>query len=97
MPRKKKAKVQDILIEEKTGELVSTHEKPEKPYYQGSDGSVKFAEQQSAPALVISRLIQPVTLTYGGRAMIIPPRGKRKIANRHRLGRLPKGVTVKPI
>lgn len=46
------------------------------------------------PATVISRLRHSVILSYGGEGLVIPPRGRQKIANRKLLGAIPTGVIV---
>jgi hypothetical protein len=43
---------------------------------------------------IMSRLKHSVILSYGGEGLVIPPRGKRVIANKKLLGALPKGVVV---
>lgn len=45
-------------------------------------------------ATVVSRQNHPVTLSYNGMAMVIPPRGRVKIADKRKLGMLPVGVRV---
>lgn len=71
-----------------------------------SRGMVKFysaagdkeeLEDLVAPAYVTNRFDHNLTLVYDGNAMIIPPRGKVKIANMNKLGSLPKGTQVIPI
>ena len=54
------------------------------------------AEEMSEPAIVINRLDHPMTLSYGGDAMVVPPRGRVKIASVQKLGGLPKGIQLVP-
>ena len=45
--------------------------------------------------LVVSRLIHPVTISYEGKALVIPARGRVKVDDRQKLGALPNGVVVR--
>lgn len=42
--------------------------------------------------LVVSRLDNPVQLSYGGEGLMLPPRGKLKGIQKDKLGALPRGV-----
>ena len=64
-------------------------------FFQGKEES-SVIEKQGKKAFVISRLDHPVTLSYGGECIIIPPRGRELINNYEMLGALPKGVSVVP-
>jgi len=77
----------------------SAHEsKGETKFFQGVGVAEEIeVEEMLAPAMIISRLNHPVTLSYEGFSMIIAPRGREKIANMSKLGALPKGVFVTPI
>jgi hypothetical protein len=44
---------------------------------------------------LVSTLDHPVTISYDGDAMIIPPRGRIGTIDPARLGAIPKGVRVK--
>jgi len=44
---------------------------------------------------LVSTLDHPVTISYDGDAMIIPPRGRIGTIDPARLGAVPKGVRVK--
>ena len=44
--------------------------------------------------IVVSRKKHPVTISYDGAAMIIPPQGRCKISDKRKLGILPMGVRV---
>ena len=50
------------------------------------------------PCKLVSRLDQPVTISYNGRGLVIPPRasGKRSIVipDRSKLGGVPAGITI---
>lgn len=75
----------------------SAHEaKGNLKFFQGKDAVGSEAEKQTKPAWIISRQDHPITLSYGGEAIIIPPRGRELIANYEMLGALPKGVSVVP-
>lgn len=54
-------------------------------------------EEMVSPAILINRLDHNMVLSYGGEAMMIPPRGRRKIANTMKLGGLPKGIQLVPV
>lgn len=80
----------------------TSHEsKGSTPFFQGlkdlTGSDTIEVEALTAPAMVISRLNHPATLSYDGLSMIIPPRGREKIANMNKLGALPQGVFVTPI
>lgn len=63
----------------------------------GVDKEKPEVEAEVSPAIVINRLPHPMTLSYGGEAMVVPPRGKVKIANIEKLGGLPKGMQLLPV
>lgn len=42
--------------------------------------------------ILISRLSQPVTISYDGQAFLLPPQGKSKPIEGKLLGAIPKGV-----
>lgn len=56
--------------------------------------SQRMVDPRIRPARLINRMIHPMTLSYMGEAMILPPRGKRVVADWQKLGNLPKGVTM---
>jgi len=59
--------------------------------------SFKAAMPTEGPGRLISKLNHPVTISYNGEAMQLPPRGKEKVSNVKKLGALPRGVLlVKP-
>jgi hypothetical protein len=70
-------------------------------------GKVKFAtgvdpakpekEKMLRPGLVINNQIHNLTLSYNGIAMVVPPRGRVKIADIQKLGGLPKGAQLIPL
>lgn len=66
-------------------------------YFQGLDGAASVQEALVRPAMVINRNNHNITLAYDGEAIIIPPRGREKIADFEKLGRLPVGITVLPL
>lgn len=67
-------------------------------YYQGKDGKIKpEVEDKTSPAMVVSRLDHPTTITYNGESLVIPPRGREQVANLKKLGAIPKGITVVPL
>lgn len=65
-------------------------------FLQAADTPVEPKEAVTNPALVINRLPHNVTISYEGKAMIVAPRERARIANLNKLGALPKGVTVVP-
>jgi hypothetical protein len=66
-------------------------------YYQGATASKVEEEVEVNPGLVRSSVDQPMTLTYNGDGMMLPPRGSLKIANINKLGKLPGGVSLIPL
>lgn len=69
-------------------------------YYQGLKDLGKEGQEIEAmtnPADLISRQDHPVTLSYNGLALIVPPRGSLTIADIAKLGgSSPKGIYVVP-
>ena len=51
-------------------------------------------EELPNPCNVKSRLNYPVTISYNGEALVIPPRGNCKVADRNKIGAIPKGVVI---
>jgi len=43
---------------------------------------------------IISRLSNPVNISYDGRFLQIPPHGKCKVLNKNLIGAIPKGVVI---
>lgn len=78
----------------------SFHEaKGNTQYYQGLsdlEEEAKVVEVMVDPVEVLNRLDHPVTLSYNGLSMIVPPRGKSLIADSAKLGACPKGIFVIP-
>lgn len=73
--------------------------------YPKSKGSVEFYQATSAPADIedrvkpaelINRNSHPITLSYDGEALVLPPRGREIIGNLEKLGGLAPGVTCVP-
>jgi len=65
-------------------------------YFVGNSKSVE-APEMANPAKVISRLNHQVVLCYDGEGMVIPPNGRKLIADYNKLGPLPRGITVLPL
>ena len=51
-------------------------------------------DKSKRPGVLSSRLDHPVTISYEGRAMIIPPRAKVDVADTELLGALPSGIAL---
>lgn len=66
-----------------------------KEYYQGMP-SEDDSEKRSKPGRLINRQNHPVTLSYNGEALVIPPKGLVVIANSDKLGGLAAGVVLVP-
>ena len=66
-------------------------------FFSGVDMEKPEIEEEVAPAFLINSLDHSMTLSYGGDAMVIPSRGKVKIANMQKMGGLPKGMKLVPI
>lgn len=64
-------------------------------FFQGK-GEVVEVEKRVKPAYVVSRLDHPITLSYSGETIIIPPRGREVVANYELLGAIPKGISIVP-
>lgn len=63
-------------------------------FYQGKPDESPEEEKETKPGMIVSRLDHPVSLSYSGEGMMLPPRGKEKIANINKLGKLPAGVSL---
>jgi len=66
-------------------------------YYQGVEPKKSKPEKITKPGKVINRLPHDVTLSYDAGVIIIPPRGREKVANFEKLGALPRGVMLVPL
>lgn len=66
-------------------------------FISGRDAEKPELEESVAPAWVRNSLDHNMTLSYGGDAMVVPPRGKVKIPNMQKMGGLPKGLVMIPI
>lgn len=64
-------------------------------FFQGKAEEIKH-EKLVKPAYVVSRLDHPVTISYNGESIIIPPRGRELVANYLLIGAIPKGISVVP-
>ena len=104
----KKDKEQNMEKPKSEGKTVSIGIKGDPQSFVVSDrGMAKFAsgvnkkkpelEKENSPAIVINRLMHPMTLSYDGEAMVVPPRGKVRIANQEKLGGLPQGMQLLPV
>ena len=51
-------------------------------------------DKRTNPAYIINRLNHPITLSYMGHALIIPPKGKVMINNSELLGGMASGVVL---
>ena len=65
-------------------------------YYQSAPAEAKAPEEMLDPGYLVSRQNHPVTLSYEGEALVIPPRGRVRIANKAKLGGLTMGVAFIP-
>lgn len=75
--------------------IIDAHEgKGNLKFFQGKE--VKEKVEFKKPGYIVSRQDHPVTLSYGGECIIIPPRGRELVDNYEMLGALPKGISVVP-
>ena len=71
-----------------------SNSKSKRKFSQGGASQKGLKEDHIRPAKLINRMNHPMTLAYMGEAMILPPRGKKMVADWQKLGNLPKGVTM---
>ena len=89
---KKKLKIEVQLKED------SYHTpKGKNEYIQGKDKGAVKKEEVKNPGVLISRLSHPVTISYNGEGMLIPARGRSKVADTNKIGALPKGIFLKKL
>jgi hypothetical protein len=66
-------------------------------FVSGVDKTSIEQEVLVSPALLINKLDHPMTISYEGLAMIVPPRGRVKVANMQKVGGYPKGMQLVPL
>jgi len=86
------AKNKRIKTYEPKGERVEV--KDSRHQYVQYSGEMPKVEEKRNPATVINRFPHPMTLSYEGNAMILPPRSRNKIADSEKLGHIPKGIML---
>jgi hypothetical protein len=95
---KQKREIKSALHQEDVKKLnLENAQESKNGYYQGMSEDGPEDEKLVAPAWVLNKVNHPITLSYGGNALVLPPNGREKVANAGLLGAIPAMVTIVPI